>query len=110
MGYWQTETIAIGVFCTRSTLKWQIDTLHHLFGHTHTRIADFHCECAVHIGYIKSDMSCGSELDGIGNKVVDDLFYSIDIAFDHGIGTYELMLKEKPLVIDRLRGTVHYTA
>ena len=55
-------------------------------------------------------MSCGSELDGIGNKVVDDLLYSIDIAFDHCISTYELMLKEQSFVIDRLRGTVHYTA
>lgn len=50
-------------------------------------------------------MSCGSELDGIGNKVVDDLLYSIDIAFDYCIDTYELMLKEKPFIIDRLCGT-----
>ena len=54
-------------------------------------------------------MSCGSELDGIGNKVVDDLLYSIDIAFDYCIDTYELMLKEKPFIIDRLCGTVHHT-
>ena len=60
-------------------------------------------------GYIESDMSCGSELDGIGNKVVDDLLYSIDIAFDYCIRTYELMFKEKSFVIDGLCGTIYHT-
>ena len=54
-------------------------------------------------------MSGRGKLDSIGYKVVDDLFYSIHIALDYCIGSYEFMLKEQALIIDGLCGTVHHT-
>ena len=54
-------------------------------------------------------MSGRGKLDSICNKVVDDLFYSIHIAFYHYIGTSKFMLKKQTLIIDWLCGTVHHT-
>ena len=54
-------------------------------------------------------MSGRGKLDSIGYKVVDDLFYSIHIALDYCIGSYEFMLKEQAFVIDGLCGTIYHT-
>ena len=79
------------------------DTLQHVFVHADTGVADFQGQCSILIIGCKYDGSCFREFNGIGQQVVNDLLYTVRIAFNGCIGSREVVGEYNPFVVYRQR-------